>query len=107
MIEAQLDSNKSLKVIDLSISYALEGLIGREIGELNVKVDSVLKPKYLLVVALMSEARETFASAYNKLKNYYKERSGIFKCTALIWSTLSHHNSRGELKLINKLLFNH
>lgn len=97
MIEAQLDSKKSLKVIDLSISYALEVCIRREIELLDVLVVSDLKPKYLLVVAIMSEAKESLASTYNKLKSYYKEQSGIFRCTALMWSTLSHHNSRGGI----------
>ncbi|EKO3370784.1 hypothetical protein ORG55_000131 [Vibrio fluvialis] len=97
MIEAQLDSKKSLKVIDLSMSYALEVCIRREIELLDVLVVSDLKPKYLLVVAIMSEAKESLASTYNKLKSYYKEQSGIFRCTALMWSTLSHHNSRGGI----------
>ncbi|EHD2271167.1 TPA: hypothetical protein ACMDRZ_003820 [Vibrio cholerae] len=106
MIEVKLDSKKSLNVVDLSISYALEECIRREIELLDASVISDLEPKYLLVVAIMSEAKESLVSKYNKLKSYYEEQSGIFKCTALMWSTLSHHNSRGGLKLNNILFIN-
>lgn len=67
MIKAKLDSKKSLKVIDLSISSAFEVCIRCELECFDVIAISDLKPKYLLVVAIMSEAKESLASAYNTL----------------------------------------
>lgn len=50
-----------------------------------------LRPEFFLMVAIKSEARENYLPSYSKLKTHYKEQSGIFKSTALMWSTLCHH----------------
>lgn len=52
------------------------------------------KPNFKLVVAKKSEAKEKLASKFNKSLTYFREQSCIFKCCALMWSTLVHHTSR-------------
>lgn len=83
----------------LSIDIVLEELLSSEFGFIYAGRDSELKPKPWLTVAITSEARENFVSTFNKLKLYFKERSGIFISSAHMWSTLVHHNTRGGCEL--------
>lgn len=63
-------------------------------ASIHVNINSNIKPVSENQVAFLSVARENNTPLCNNLTKYFKERSGIFISSALIWSTLSHHNSR-------------
>lgn len=96
MLDAQLDREKMRCVLDLSIAKLLEEL-SHKFAPLWIDVCTDSKPRKIFAVAFVSGARENLESKFNRFKNYYKDKSDIFKSSALTWSTLSHHNSRGRL----------
>lgn len=96
MLDAQLDRKKVHSALDLSISKLLEEL-SHKFAPLWIDVCTDSKPRRMFAVALVSGAKENLESKFNKFKNYFQDRSDIFKSSALTWSTLSHHNSRGRL----------
>lgn len=99
MIKINLDRYNMHRMIDLSISNAQEEA-RRKIRFSSVVIYNCLKPELITLVAPLSAAGENDASKNNKINMYFKDKSDVFICSALMWLTLSHHTSRRrKLKL--------